>query len=87
MLERRDPTRNMARFYVLAVEPTLFGEGAALVREWGRLGTIGQRRLDLHQSPSAAGEALDVWLSRKLKRGYAVQPSTATRVATIRVDA
>ena len=36
VLERRDPSRNMARFYVLAIEPTLFGD-MALVREWGRI--------------------------------------------------
>ena len=33
VLERRNASRNMARFYVLAIEPTLFGE-MALVREW-----------------------------------------------------
>lgn len=32
VLERRDPARNMARFYVLTIEPTLFGD-VALVRE------------------------------------------------------
>jgi hypothetical protein len=31
-------SRNMARFYVLAIEPTLFDE-MALVREWGRIGS------------------------------------------------
>lgn len=31
VLERRDPALNMARFYVLSIEPTLFGD-AALVR-------------------------------------------------------
>ena len=36
VLERCDPARNMARFYVLTIEPTLFGD-TALVREWGRL--------------------------------------------------
>ncbi|MGY4437513.1 WGR domain-containing protein [Bradyrhizobium sp. LM2.3] len=36
VLERRDPARNMARFYVLTIEPTLFGD-TALVREWGRV--------------------------------------------------
>jgi predicted DNA-binding WGR domain protein len=40
VLERRDPARNMARFYVLTIEPTLFGD-TALVREWGRLGGCG----------------------------------------------
>jgi hypothetical protein len=28
LLERRDENRNMARFYVLAIEPTLFGDSA-----------------------------------------------------------
>jgi hypothetical protein len=35
VLERRDPTRNMARYYVLSLEPSLFGD-TALVRQWGR---------------------------------------------------
>ena len=47
VLERRNASRNMARFYVLAIEPTLFGE-MALVREWGRIGSMGRRRLDLY---------------------------------------
>ena len=41
VLERRNASRNMARFYVLAIEPTLFGE-MALVREWGRIGSWGR---------------------------------------------
>ncbi|WP_187399200.1 WGR domain-containing protein [Bradyrhizobium paxllaeri] len=35
--ECRHPARNMARFYVLTIEPILFGD-SALIREWGRLG-------------------------------------------------
>lgn len=69
VLERRDEERNMARFYVLAIEPTLFGD-VALVREWGRLGAHGRRRLDLHADNTAAAEALDAWLTRKSRRGY-----------------
>ena len=69
VLERRDEARNMARFYVLAIEPTLFGE-TALIREWGRIGAQGRRRLDLHVDQVAAAEALDVWLRRKSQRGY-----------------
>jgi predicted DNA-binding WGR domain protein len=72
VLERREPSRNMARFYVLAIEPTLFGD-AALVREWGRMGRLGRRRLDLHADMAAAAEALDVWLDRKTRRGYRVR--------------
>lgn len=48
VLERREPNANMARFYVLSLEETLFGD-TALVREWGRLGTPGRRRLDLYR--------------------------------------
>lgn len=70
VLERRDPARNMARFYVLSVEPTLFGDDVALVREWGRLGRQGRRRMDLFADAIVAAEALDAWLQRKIRRGY-----------------
>ena len=73
VLERRDPSRDMARFYVLAIEPTLFGD-MALVREWGRIGSSGRRRLDLHSDKMSAGEALDLWLARKTRRGYRMRP-------------
>ena len=74
VLERRNASRNMARFYVLAIEPTLFGE-VALVREWGRIGSWGRRRLDLHPNRTAAAESLDAWLARKARRGYRVRVS------------
>ena len=64
----------MARFYVLAIEPTLFGD-AALVREWGRIGSLRRRRLDIHADAATAGEALEVWLERKARRGYRVRAS------------
>jgi predicted DNA-binding WGR domain protein len=62
----------MARFYVLAIEPTLFGD-TALVREWGRIGSLGRRRLDLHADPATAVETLDIWLARKRRRGYRIR--------------
>ncbi|BAB54672.1 mlr9297 (plasmid) [Mesorhizobium japonicum MAFF 303099] len=34
-IERRDADRNMARFYALSIEETLFGQ-TCLVRRWGR---------------------------------------------------
>jgi predicted DNA-binding WGR domain protein len=74
VLERRNASRNMARFYVLAIEPTLFGD-MALVREWGRIGSWGRRRLDLHPNRAAATESLDAWLVRKARRGYRVRLS------------
>ena len=37
VLDRHDPDCNMARSYVLAIEPNLFGS-TTLIREWGRIG-------------------------------------------------
>lgn len=71
VLDRTAPHQNMARFYVLSIEPTLFGD-TALVREWGRWGRQGRRRLDLYASVDGAVEALEDWLRRKMKRGYQV---------------
>jgi predicted DNA-binding WGR domain protein len=85
VLERVDPARNMARYYVLSVEPTLFGD-TALVREWGRIGRPGRRRLDLHAREGEARVSLGDWFARKLKRGYclsrdAEQPARRMRGA------
>ncbi|AWC25785.1 WGR domain-containing protein (plasmid) [Aminobacter sp. P9b] len=59
----------MARFYRLSVEPSLFGD-AALVREWGRIGTSGRRRLDLFADAAQADDALRRLAASKLRRGY-----------------
>ena len=72
VLERREPALDMARFYVLSIEETLFGD-TALVREWGRIGTTGRRRLDLFEGHAEASEALELWLGRKMQRGYRPQ--------------
>ena len=69
LLEKVDPATGMARFYVISVEPTLFPE-TALVRRWGRIGTAGRQRVELHPSPRSAGDAFRLWLRRKIHRGY-----------------
>ena len=71
VLERIDAARNMSRYYVLSITPTLFGE-IALVRECGRIGTSVRRFIDLHADKDGAEEALNTWLRRKTKRGYVV---------------
>lgn len=68
-LQRRDPSRNMARFYCLSLESSLFG-GAVLVREWGRIGTLGRRRLDLYATAAQAQDALRRLAASKVRRGY-----------------
>ena len=69
VLERVDRTKNMSRYYVLSVEPTLFAE-SSLVRQWGRIGRVGQRRIDLYASPPLAQIALSTWLEKKQRGGY-----------------
>jgi predicted DNA-binding WGR domain protein len=48
-LTRTDLTRNIDRFYVVDITPTLFGEWAAVLREWGRRGSPGTLRLDSYR--------------------------------------
>lgn len=68
-LHRIDPTRNMQRFYQLAIQPTLFGE-ASLVRHWGRIGTNGQSMMQTFTDPDAAIAAFTRLERAKRRRGY-----------------
>lgn len=67
---RVDATRNMARFYLLSLEPTLFGE-VAVLRHWGRIGARGRLASSLHASKAEAEAVLARQIARRLKRGYA----------------
>ncbi|GEO84677.1 MULTISPECIES: WGR domain-containing protein [Alphaproteobacteria] len=69
VLTRTDTTRNMARFYVLSVEPALFA-GAALLRQWGRIGTRGRTRVELFACEAEAWQALSRLAAAKTRRGY-----------------
>ncbi len=77
MLERLDPVRNMYGYYVVSLEPSLFGD-TALVRQWGRIGSAGRQRLELYADPAEAAEELEAWLRRKIQRGYSVRSETST---------
>ena len=68
-LTRIDPTRNINRFYVVAVTPTLFGEWAVL-REWGRRGSPGTVRLDSYRCCDEAQLAERCVIKRRLQHGY-----------------
>ena len=70
LLKRVEPARNMARFYTLSIEPTLFGD-VSLVRRWGRLGTSGKQIVELHCDRNAALHAFDRLIRIKRRRGYA----------------
>lgn len=69
VLHRIDPARNMARFYALHLQATLFGE-IALVREWGRIGQGGTCRTDHYATMDDARQALNALVAVKKRRGY-----------------
>jgi predicted DNA-binding WGR domain protein len=69
-LRRVDPTHNMARFYVLSLQPTFFGE-TSLVRQWGRIGTRGREKIEYFMRDTEAASAMSKLSARKVKRGYA----------------
>lgn len=64
-----DHRLNKARFYALSLQPTLFGE-QALVRHWGRLGTRGRYKIELHTTSEEAYRALLNIAATKRRRGY-----------------
>ncbi|WP_338034330.1 WGR domain-containing protein [Komagataeibacter melaceti] len=68
-MQRIHPEKNEWRYYAMAVQPDLFG-GAALLRRWGRIGTKGTMRLDLHASEGDAANALAALVRYRKKRGY-----------------
>jgi predicted DNA-binding WGR domain protein len=68
-LTRTDPARNLKRFYIVDVTPTLFGEWAVL-REWGRRGSPGTLRLDSYRRREEAQSAEERTMKRRLRRGY-----------------
>jgi predicted DNA-binding WGR domain protein len=66
---RCEPARNMARYYSLTMQPTLFGE-VSLIRNWGRIGTRGQQKIDTFSGTSQFDEAYEKLTQRKLRKGY-----------------
>lgn len=74
VLERVDPAQNAQRFYVLSIEPTLFGD-VALIRHWGRFGARGREMKEFFDNEETARETLEHWCARKLKRGYLTRPN------------
>ena len=68
-LERIDPSRNMARFYALSAQPTLFGE-LSLIRRWGRIGTHGRDKIETFAGAAELAEAWQYIERQKRRRGY-----------------
>lgn len=77
-LRRIDPTRNMQRFYTLSIQPTLFG-GASLVRDWGRIGSVGRSMIETFDEADAAGLAMWRLEQAKRRKGYRESDADETR--------
>ena len=69
VLRRYCPTRNMARFYALTLENSLFGE-VLLVRRWGRIGTHGRIKVCGFDAVAPARAELARIARLKVRRGY-----------------
>ena len=65
-LTRTDPARNMARFYTMALQPTLFGDWALL----RRIGSAGRLVSSRFASEQEAALAMAEHLKAKLSKGY-----------------
>lgn len=72
-LTRVDASQNMARYYRMTLQPTLFGEWS-VVREWGRIGRGGQVRATPYSSENSAVEAMTLIERQKYRRGYCACP-------------
>ena len=59
----------MARFYIVAIEQSLFGDHA-VVRSWGRIGTKGRSLIELYQGQEQARERQVRLIRAKQRRGY-----------------
>ena len=69
-LQKRYPARNQHRYYILDLQPHLFG-GWSVIREWGRIGHPGQIRVELCDTLEEADRVFGAKLRQKRKRGYA----------------
>jgi predicted DNA-binding WGR domain protein len=68
-LTRSDPAKNLYRFYVVKLAPTLFG-GWTLLREWGRSGSPGTVRVTSFDRYDEAQKAEQRSIKRRLQHGY-----------------
>jgi predicted DNA-binding WGR domain protein len=66
---RADPAKNIHRFYLVHLAPTLFGDWT-LCREWGRSGSPGTVRVTSFEHYADAEKAARQIIKRRLSHGY-----------------
>jgi predicted DNA-binding WGR domain protein len=67
--QRVDQSKNMARYYALSLQPTLFGE-TAVVRQWGRIGKRGGEKSEVFATEREAASHLLQLARKKRRKGY-----------------
>ena len=67
-LDTVDPEKNMARFYEIDVQPTLFGE-FTVERNWGRIGAAGQSKTFWFDDEATADLMTNQVSAAKARRG------------------
>ena len=72
-VERTEPSKNMARYYAMSIEPTLFGT-ACLTRRWGRIGAMGQAKVHQFEREEEAVRLFLDLLRVRRARGYRPKP-------------
>lgn len=83
-LTRRDPALNMARFYSVAVQPTLFGE-VSVTRAWGRIGRPGRFCIETFGEAAAALASAERLIRVKQRRGYGVADDCEGELAAMSI--
>lgn len=73
LLHRIDPSRGMARFYRLSIEPNLFG-GISVVRTWGRIGGASRAKIEIFDTATEAIGSFARLERSKRRRGYIGRP-------------
>lgn len=68
-IERTDTANNVARFYAMSIEATLYGD-ICLTRRWGRIGTAGQAKAHHFAHEDDAVRLFLDLLRQKRGRGY-----------------
>ncbi len=68
-IQRIDSARNLARFYRLSIQLTLFGD-VSVIRNWGRIGTRGHQRVDHCESEKQTVALFLNLLKKKRRKGY-----------------
>lgn len=68
-MTRIDPEKNMARWYEIDVQPTLFGE-YTVERYWGRIGSSGHSKTFWFNDAPTADQMAKSVSAIKVRRGY-----------------